>query len=837
MEPFEVMISESQERMLAIVEPARWDAVRAVCERWGLPVAVIGRVTDGRRRHGRRRRPARELARIPAAALTSDAIVHERGRRAAGPPPRRARPRARPSSRVGRPAGARAWTRAPSSQALLGSAEPREPARRSSSSTTRPSRRTRSPGPGHGAAVLRIKGTTKALVATTDANQAVGALDPWLGAALSVAEATRNVAITGARPLGVTNCLNYGDPTRPEAFWQLSEAVRGLGDACRALGPAGHRRQRLALQRVAGGRDRADARDRRRRPARRRRDRASARRWRATATAILLVGRGDARASRAASTRALAGVAAEDGPPALDLDRERRLQAFVREAVDARPARLGPGRVRRRPRRRARRVLRCGPIAIAASARSSGCRSPARRRSTCSARARRGSSCRPCRGTSRPLVLLARQHGLPDRATLGEVATRAATAAPGHRAPRRRRDGRRRGARQPGRRRPRSSGSTTCATPGSGGLPRALGWDDAERRPLMCGVFGVVPRRRARRPEAAAAVASLGLFALQHRGQESAGVAVSDGEQLMLYKDLGMIASVLDERRLPSLRATSRSPTAATRRPARRSGRTPSRRSGSGRGGRSRSATTATSSTPASCSASSTAAAAGSPASTDTELLTALLADEPAADTVEALVRVLPRVRGAFSLVVLDERRVIGVRDPHGFRPLVLGRLPAPDRRRRRRARACGATDDDARGWVLASRDDRRSTSSAPSTSATSSPARWSSSRPGRAPRSVRFAAAQRRPCACSSSIYFARPDSYMEGRNLYEVRRRMGEELAARAPGRRRPRDARARTPAPRPRPATPRRPASRTARAWSGTATPAGRSSSRARRCASAA
>src|SRR3954451_5741687 len=53
---------------------------------------------------------------------------------------------------------------------------------------------------------------------------------------MSVAEATRNVAVAGARPLGVTNCLNYGDPTRPEAFWQLAEAVRGVGDACRALG-------------------------------------------------------------------------------------------------------------------------------------------------------------------------------------------------------------------------------------------------------------------------------------------------------------------------------------------------------------------------------------------------------------------------------------------------------------------------------------------------------------------------------------------------------------------------------------------------------------------------
>src|SRR6185436_8193610 len=91
-------------------------------------------------------------------------------------------------------------------------------------------------GPGHGAAVLRVKGTAKALVASTDANHAAGLLDPWLGAALSVAEATRNVSITGARPLGVTNCLNYGDPTRPEAFWQLQEGVRGLGDACRALG-------------------------------------------------------------------------------------------------------------------------------------------------------------------------------------------------------------------------------------------------------------------------------------------------------------------------------------------------------------------------------------------------------------------------------------------------------------------------------------------------------------------------------------------------------------------------------------------------------------------------
>ena len=190
----------------------------------------------------------------------------------------------------------------------------------------------------------------------------------------------------------------------------------------------------------------------------------------------------------------------------------------------------------------------------------------------------------------------------------------------------------------------------------------------------MCGVFGAVLADDEGMD--AASVAAMGLFALQHRGQELAGLAVSDGDQLMLYKDLGMISTVLDERRLPSLRgglaiahcrySTTGSTIWENAQPTYRRG--PRRAIAIGHngnlvntrdlltqleGGRSR-----------------------LPASTDTELLTALLADEPAADTVQALVQVLPRVKGAFSLVILDERRVIGVRDPHGFRPLVLGRLP-----------------------------------------------------------------------------------------------------------------------------------------------------------------
>ena len=327
MKPFEVLISESQERMLAIVEPARWEAVRAVCVRWGLPVAVIGRVTgdgdvtvvddDGA-----------ELARIPASALTSAAIVHQR--LAAAPVRRRAAPAPGAPSTASDGLPERGMDPGAVLTALLGSANlaSRRPVFEQYDSTVQANTVA---GPGHGAAIIRIKGTTKALVASTDANQAIGALDPWLGAAMSVAEATRNVAITGARPLGVTNCLNYGDPTRPEAFWQLSEGVRGLGDACRALGlPVTGGNVSLYNESSAGSiaptpeigvvgllDDVATRVD----PA-----------WRQPGDRVLLVGEGTPGLAGSAYA-GLAGLAAEDGPPSLDLERERCLQAFVREAA------------------------------------------------------------------------------------------------------------------------------------------------------------------------------------------------------------------------------------------------------------------------------------------------------------------------------------------------------------------------------------------------------------------------------------------------------------------------------------------------------------------------
>jgi amidophosphoribosyltransferase len=293
----------------------------------------------------------------------------------------------------------------------------------------------------------------------------------------------------------------------------------------------------------------------------------------------------------------------------------------------------------------------------------------------------------------------------------------------------------------------------------------------------MCGVFGaVLPPGTGTE---AAAVAALGLFALQHRGQESAGVAVSDGAEIFLYKDLGMIAQVLDERRLPSLRghlaiahcrySTTGSTIWENAQPTFRLG---PRRSvaighngnlvntrellGQLEGGRARLA-----------------------ASTDTELLTTLLADEPAVDTVAALLELLPRVKGAYALVVLDRERIIGIRDPHGFRPLVLGRIPevAEGPEGAGPWATAGARD----AWILSSETTGLDIVGAEYVRDVA-PGEMVILEPGREPRSVRFAEAN--PALCVFElIYFARPDSYMEGRNLYEVRRRMGMQLAAEHP------------------------------------------------------
>jgi amidophosphoribosyltransferase len=288
----------------------------------------------------------------------------------------------------------------------------------------------------------------------------------------------------------------------------------------------------------------------------------------------------------------------------------------------------------------------------------------------------------------------------------------------------------------------------------------------------VCGIFGAVT------PGVdAARIAAFGLFALQHRGQESAGIGVSDGEQLMVYKDLGLIAQVLDDRRLPSLRGhlavahCRYSTTGSTRwenaQPTLRLG--PRRAIAIGHNGNLVNTRELLESLPG--------GRARLAATTDTDLLTALLADDPATDTVDALVNLLPRVRGAYSLVVLDEKRVIGVRDPHGFRPLVLGRV-APDLLDPIGQEALGLVDDVERtGWVLSSETAGLDIIGAQYVRDVE-PGEIVILEPGHEPRSVRFADASPHLCVFEL-IYFARPDSYMLGRNLYEVRRRMGMELA----------------------------------------------------------
>src|SRR5262245_7341250 len=293
----------------------------------------------------------------------------------------------------------------------------------------------------------------------------------------------------------------------------------------------------------------------------------------------------------------------------------------------------------------------------------------------------------------------------------------------------------------------------------------------------MCGVFGaVVPPGSGTE---AATIASLGLFALQHRGQESAGVAVSDGEQLMLYKDLGMISSVLDERRIPSFKgdlaiahcrySTTGSTVWENAQPTFRFG--PRRTLAVGHNGNlvnTRELLGALEGGPGRL-----------PATTDTELLTALLADDPGRDTVAAPLNVLPQVRGASTLIVRDERRVIGVRDPHGFRPLVLGRLPA-DAVPGRESSVPGLWPATA-GWIIASETAALDVVGAEVVRDVE-PGEIVVLEPGAEPRSIRFADAD--PALCVFElIYFARPDSYMEGRNLYEARRRMGMELAGEHP------------------------------------------------------
>jgi phosphoribosylformylglycinamidine synthase subunit PurL len=229
MTPYEIMLSESQERMLLVAERGREREVFDVFHKWGLDAVEIGKVTeDGILRvlnHG-----------VVAAEIPAHAIAEEG--------PRYERPIAKPASvEAKKTAGTAAQFQFANAGADLS-----ENFRKLLASPTIASKRwvtgqydsmvrtnTRF-GPGSGdAAVLRLKESKRALALATDGNGRWGSLNPRLGAMHAVVEAARNVACSGAMPIAATNCLNFGNPEKPEVMWQFTEAIDGISEACRAL--------------------------------------------------------------------------------------------------------------------------------------------------------------------------------------------------------------------------------------------------------------------------------------------------------------------------------------------------------------------------------------------------------------------------------------------------------------------------------------------------------------------------------------------------------------------------------------------------------------------------
>ncbi|NJL27783.1 MAG: phosphoribosylformylglycinamidine synthase subunit PurL [Thermoanaerobaculia bacterium] len=220
--PYEMMLSESQERMLVVAERGREEQLVRVFQRWGLEISTIGEVTgDGRARiyHG-----GRLAADMPIQPLTQEAPVYRRPVKVPDDLARRQQPPEVPEPDdlggalkrlLATPElGSKSWIWHQYDHSV---------------------RTNTVIGPGGDAAVLLLKGTPAGLALSSDVNPVYCALDPHQGGAQAVAEAVRNLACVGAEPLGLTDCLNFGNPEIPEVSWQLREAIRGMAEACRVL--------------------------------------------------------------------------------------------------------------------------------------------------------------------------------------------------------------------------------------------------------------------------------------------------------------------------------------------------------------------------------------------------------------------------------------------------------------------------------------------------------------------------------------------------------------------------------------------------------------------------
>lgn len=224
MEPHEVMTSESQERMLAIVEPEVLARVLEICARWEVQATVIGRVTDGGALRILEGFEGPVLADIPASSLHDLAPLYERPLKAPeeplGPSADQLAAPVDPGAELMDLLQDLSWVYSQYDHQLFLNTVV---------------------GPGDDATVLRLKHPTtgedtgRGLALTTDGNHRWCAVDPRAGTALVVAESVLNLACVGGRPLAVVNCLNFGNPEHPEVMWQLSEAIDGMSEACLAF--------------------------------------------------------------------------------------------------------------------------------------------------------------------------------------------------------------------------------------------------------------------------------------------------------------------------------------------------------------------------------------------------------------------------------------------------------------------------------------------------------------------------------------------------------------------------------------------------------------------------
>ncbi len=222
MTPYEFMLSESQERMLLVAVRGREGEVREIFERWDLPMAVVGEVTDDGRL--RVESGGKSFVNLAVDILTDEAPMYKRPMKA-----ERALPATDPLETL-----PSAEDLGPALLALLGhpGGGDKSPIWEQYDYMVRTNTLT---SPGGDAALIRVKNTAKALAMTTDGNARYCMLDPHRGGMLAVAEAARNLSASGALPLAMTNCLNFGNPERPAVMAQFSGAIEGMTEACNAL--------------------------------------------------------------------------------------------------------------------------------------------------------------------------------------------------------------------------------------------------------------------------------------------------------------------------------------------------------------------------------------------------------------------------------------------------------------------------------------------------------------------------------------------------------------------------------------------------------------------------